>query len=97
MPRYVALTSWSDQGIHDVKGTLQRAEQVQDLARQMGGDMHTLLWTQGRYDLIAITDVPDDATMAAIALRIGMSGNVRTEVLRAFDAEEMGQIIAKLG
>ncbi len=96
MPRYVTLASWTDQGIRDVKGTLQRAEQVRTMARDLGGEMPTLYWTQGRYDLIAVTDAPDDATVAAIALRIGMSGNVRTEVLRAFDAEEMGQIITKL-
>ncbi|MDQ3513457.1 MAG: GYD domain-containing protein [Chloroflexota bacterium] len=97
MPRYVTLASWTDQGIHDVRETLSRAEQVRTMARELGGDMHTLYWTQGRYDLIAVTDAPDDATVAAVALRIGMSGNVRTEVLRAFDAEEMGQIITKLG
>jgi len=71
------------------------------MARELGGDMPTPYWTQGRYDLIAVTDAPDDATVAAIALRIalriGMSGNVRTEVWRAFDAEEMGQIISTLG
>jgi len=97
MPRYVTLGSWTDQGVRDVRETLARAEAVQTMAREMGGDMHTLYWTQGRYDLIAVTDAPDDATIAAIMLRIGMRGNVRTEVLRAFDAEEMGQIISKLG
>ncbi len=97
MSRYVILCSWTDQGIHHARETLRRAEQVQTMTREMGGDMHTLYWTQGRYDIIAVIDAPDDATLAAIALRLGMSGNVRTEVLRAFDAEEMGQIITKLG
>ncbi len=97
MPQFVVLTSWTDQGIRNVKETLARAEQVRTMAREMGGEMHTLYWTQGRYDIIAVIDAPDDATLAAIALRLGTSGNVRTEVLRAFDAEEMGQIVAKLG
>ncbi len=97
MSRYVILCSWTDQGIRDVKVTLQRGEQVRTMTREMGGDLHTLYWTQGRYDLVAVADAPDDATIAAITLRIGTAGNVRTEVLRAFDAEEMGGIIAKLG
>ena len=97
MPQYVVLTTWTDQGIRDVKETVRRAEQVREQVRQMGGNMHTLYWTQGRYDLIAITEAPDDATVAAITLGIGASGSVRTEVLRAFDAEEMGSIISKLG
>lgn len=97
MPQYVTLVSWTDQGVRDVKETVRRAEQVRELVRQMSGDMHTLYWTQGRYDLIAITEAPDDETMAAISLRIGSTGSVRTEVLRAFDAAEMGRVLAKLG
>ena len=97
MPQYVTLVNWTDQGVRDVKQTVQRAEQVREQVRQLGGNMHTLYWTQGRYDLIAITEAPDDATVAAISLRIGSTGSVRTEVLRAFDAEEMGSVLAKLG
>lgn len=97
MSRYVILVQWTDQGIRDVTQTLDRAAQVRGLVEQMGGSMPTLLWTQGRYDLVAITEAPDDATVAAISLKIGSSGSVRTEVMRAFDAEEMGGILAKLG
>jgi uncharacterized protein with GYD domain len=97
MPRYVVLVNWTDQGIRDVKETLQRAEQAHGLGQQLGGDMHTLYWTQGRYDLVVVMEAPDDETVAAICLRLGASGSVRTEVLRAFDAEEMGRILAKVG
>ena len=97
MPRYVVLTQWTDQGIRNVAQTLDRGAQVRGLVESMGGSMPTLLWTQGRYDIVAITEAPDDATVAAIALKLGQSGNVRTEVMRAFDAEEMAGILAKLG
>lgn len=44
------------------------------------------------------SEVPsDDETVAAISFRIGATGSVRTEVLRAFDAAEMGRVLAKLG
>lgn len=51
---------------------------------------------QGRYDLVGIIEAPDDETAAAVGLRAGMAGAVRTETLRAYDAEEMGRILAKL-
>ncbi len=97
MPRYVTLTSWTDQGVRDAKETVRRAEQVRQMVEQMGGRMETLFWTQGRYDLIAVTEAPDDETVAAIGLRIAAQGAVRTETLRAYDAEEMGRILQKLG
>jgi uncharacterized protein with GYD domain len=96
MPRFVTLVKWTEEGIRDVKQTTQRAEQVRRLAEEMGGRLDVILWTLGRYDLVAVTDLPDEETAAAMALRVVSQGRVRTEVLRAFDAEEMGRILQKL-
>ena len=63
----------------------------------MGGRLETVLWTQGRYDLVAVGEMPDAETAAAATLRIASQGAVRTEALRAFDAEEMVRVLAKLG
>ncbi len=97
MPRYVILVNWTEQGARDVKETTQRADQVRQLVEQAGGRLDALYWTQGRYDLVGVMDVPDEETGAALALRAGMTGTTRTETLRAYDAEEMGRILAKLG
>jgi uncharacterized protein with GYD domain len=97
MPRYIGLIKWTDQGIRNVKETVQRAQQVRQIVEQMGGRMDALYWTQGRYDIVAILEAPDDETATAMVLRIGQAGNVRTETLRAFDAEEMERILSKLG
>jgi uncharacterized protein with GYD domain len=96
MPKYVVLVNWTDQGIKDVKDTVQRAEQVSQLVQKHGGQMETLLWTQGRYDLVGFIDLPDDETFAAVGLQIGMVGAVRTESLRAFTADEMSSLLQRL-
>ena len=97
MVRHVVLINWTDQGIRSVGETTQRAEQVRQLIEQMGGRLAHVFWTQGRYDLVGVIEAPDAETAAAIGLRLGMTGATRTETLRAFDAEEMGRILAKLG
>ncbi len=96
MPRYVILINWTEQGARSVTETTHRADQVRQMIEQMGGRMETLLWTQGRYDLVGIIEAPDEETAAAIGLRAGMAGAVRTETLRAYDADEMSRILAKL-
>jgi uncharacterized protein with GYD domain len=95
MPKYVVLVNWTDQGIKAVKDTVQRAEQVGQLVQKNGGQME-LFWTQGRYDLVGIMDLPDDETFAAVSLQIGMIGAVRTESLRAFTADEMSAVLQRL-
>lgn len=97
MAKYVVLVNWTDQGIRDAAATVQRAEQVRQVAEQLGGREDLILWTQGRHDLIGVYDLPNDEALAVLALRVGSAGAVRTETLRAFTAEEMGRILGRLG
>ena len=56
----------------------------------------TFYLTMGRYDIVAISEAPDDGAAAKVALAIGSAGNVSTETLRAFTEEEYREIIAAL-
>lgn len=96
MPKYVGLSTWTEQGIAALADTTRRAEQVREVAARMGCRLEALYWTQGRYDLVSIVDAPDDETAAALTLRIVGRGAVRTETLRAFDATEMDAVVARL-
>lgn len=96
MASYVVLCNFTDQGIRNVKESVHRAEAVEAAARKMGITMTQILWTQGAHDIVVLFDAPDEATMTAFGLAVGMQGNVRTETLRAFSRAEMGAILAKL-
>ncbi len=95
MPTYIILGKWTQQGIENVKDTLNRAGQVQQLAEQMGGRFN-LYWTQGEYDFVGIADFPDEESVNAFALAAGSRGSVRTQMLRAYSAEEMERILSRL-
>lgn len=97
MPRYVGLMNWTDQGIRSAKDTVKRRRQVEESFAKMGITLETVLWTQGRYDLVGIMEAPDDATVAAAMLTVGGQGNLRTETMRAFSAEEMEGVLGRLG
>ena len=97
MATFVSLMNWTDQGIKDFRDTAKRAEAFTGLVQQHGGSVKAIYWTLGEYDLVAVTEAPDDETATAVALLLGSLGNVRTVTLRAFAAEEMGRIIAKTG
>jgi uncharacterized protein with GYD domain len=97
MPTYVSLIKWTDQGIRDVKGTVDRGEQNRQAIEAVGGRVVGVWWTQGPYDLVAVTEWPDEDSAMAFLLRMGMAGTTRTETLRAFGAEDMRRILATLG
>ena len=97
MTTYVSLINWTEQGIKDFRDTTQRAEDFSRLVESSGGMVRQLLWTVGKYDIVAIADFPDDETAVAALLRVGSAGNIRSNTLRAFNAEEMADIIRRTG
>ena len=87
--------NWTQKGIENVKDSPKRLKQAQELAESLGGTL-TLYYTMGRYDFVTIAEFPDDELCAQFLLDIGRGGNVRTETLKAFTANEATKIIAKL-
>lgn len=97
MATYIALTSFTDQGMRTVKDTVKRADAVKEGASKFGVKVKDIFWTQGQYDLMVVFEASDDAALAAFGLTIGAAGNVRTQTMRAFSRDEMNQIIGKMG
>ena len=97
MATYIVLTSFTDQGLRTIKDTTKRADAVKETARKMGIETKSLYWTVGKYDVVVTFEAPDDASMTALSLAIGSSGNVRTQTMRAFSKDEMSGVLAKLG
>jgi len=96
MATFVVLAKFTDQGIRNVKQTINRAESFKQLAAMTGIRVKSIYWTLGRYDLVAICDVPDDEDATALSLSISSRGNVRCETLRAFSFDEMKKILSKM-
>ena len=95
MPSYVALMTWTDQGVKSFKDSVDRAEAAEVALSPVGIKFKDLYWTVGSYDLVGIFDAPDDETLAAALLALAAQGNLRTTTLRAFTANEMKGVIAK--
>src|SRR5262245_3586744 len=96
MATYVVLANFTDQGIKTAKDSPKRAEAFKQMAKTFGVTVKEIFWTQGRYDIVALTEAPDELTATALNLSLGSLGNIRTESLRAFSAEEMAKIVAKM-
>ena len=46
---------------------------------------------------MTVVDFPDDETATAALLRVGSLGSIRSNTLRAFNAEEIEAIIGRAG
>jgi len=97
MPLYVVLYNLTEQGIRDIRATVQRAKDGQAESEELGFKMHHILWTQGPYDVVAIIEAPDEQAMMAGLMNIAEAGNARSLTMRAFTADEMDQAIRRMG
>jgi len=96
MAMYIVLGCFSDQGIRTVKDTTKRADAAREAAKKLGATLKEVYWTIGQYDVVALVEAPDDATVTAFGLNTGKAGNLRTETLRAFTQTEMEAILGKV-
>lgn len=96
MVTYVGLMNFTDKGIQSVKDTTKRAAAAKEMAKKVGVNMRELVWTMGKYDLVCILEAENEQAIAAFSLATAMQGNVRTHSLRAYSADEMDSILAKV-
>ena len=96
MPSYVTLVKWTDQGIRNVKDAPKRADAFEAAVKATGGSLKGIYLVMGEYDLVVVSEAPNDETVTKLALSVAMQGNVRTVTMRAYDREEFRKIIASL-
>ena len=96
MPTYIALSTFTDQGIRAVRDTTKRAAAVKELAASFGVDMRNIYWTLGEFDLVVIIEAADEMAATTFAMSVGAAGNIRTHTLRAFNAQEMDGILGRM-
>lgn len=96
MATFIVLASFTDQGIKNVKQTIERAEAFKHMATKAGASVKDMYWTLGSRDVVAICEAADDETATALSLSVAMRGNVRSETLRAFSLAEMKAILDKV-
>jgi uncharacterized protein with GYD domain len=96
MPTYVTLINYTEQGVKTFKDLPSRLEETRKAGEAVGATLSAFYLTMGQYDAVVISEAPDDATVARLALAAAGRGNVRTETLRAFTEDEAKQIAADL-
>ncbi len=96
MPTYVSLIRYTDQGIRTIKDSPARLETVKKALKAAGGELKQFFLAMGRYDIVFISEAPNDETVATVSLGLSALGNVRTETLRVFTEDEFRKIVGSL-
>ncbi len=97
MATYITLGNFTEQGVRAIQDTTRRADALRAKAKTLGITVKDVFWTLGSVDTVTIVDAPDEAAVTALWMSVGAQGNLRTQTLRAFTADEVGPILKNLG
>jgi len=93
MPRFVVLGNFTQKRIETIKGLPESLKEGPKLLASFGVKIRELVFTMGRYDLVAIVEAPDAEAISKAFLSWGSKGLLRTEILTGFTAEKMIELV----
>lgn len=96
MPTYIALVKFTPTGFKNIKNQPEVLAKIKKDYEAAGCKLVANYLTMGQYDLVTISEAPDDETLARLFLYFAEFGTVQSETLRAFTEEEYLKIIAAL-
>jgi uncharacterized protein with GYD domain len=96
MPTYVTLYKWTDQAAKDVKNAPARFQVSRKLIESLGGKVLGVYVTMGEYDVVIMSELPNDEVACNVALSIASKGNVKSTTMRAFTESEFSDVVKKL-
>ena len=92
MARYMTLIRFTEQGARSLQKSAARASAFHKAADKAGVKVEAQLWTAGSCDGVLILSGEETKIFRCLA-QLGALGNVHTETMRAFDADEFKAIV----
>jgi uncharacterized protein with GYD domain len=96
MPTYITLWNYTQHGIENIEDSPDRLDAAVELMESLGGELKGFYLTMGAYDLVTVAEFPDDDAAAKAMLRIGASGAVSSETMKAWPEADYRDLIADL-
>ncbi len=97
MSKFMVRGSYSTEGLKGLvrEGGTSRRDAVKAAVESVGGTLETFLYGFGENDLYIIVDVPDQETMTAISLAIGVSGALSPNTIALLTPEQVDAAVKK--
>lgn len=97
MPKYLIQANYVGEGVKGIlkEGGTSRRAAAEKLVKSLGGTVEAFYFAFGETDVYVIADLPDNVSMASIALTISSSGAVTARTTVLMTPEEVDQAVKK--
>lgn len=97
MPKYLLQVSYTAQGTAGLlkEGGSKRREAAEALVKSLGGSLESVYYAFGECDVVAIADLPNNASVAAASMVLAASGALTAKTTVLLTHEEIDQACEK--
>jgi uncharacterized protein with GYD domain len=97
MPKYLLHVNYVGDGTKGLikEGGTSRRAVAEKACKSVGGTLESLYFAFGDTDAYAVADIPDNASMAALALTIAATGSVAVKTTVLLTPDEVDQAVKK--
>jgi uncharacterized protein with GYD domain len=97
VPKYLLLTNYVGEGVKGLlkEGGTSRRAAAEKAVASVGGTLDAFYYAFGETDAYVIVDVPDHASMTAIALTVSATGAVTVKTVVLLTPEEVDEAAKK--
>ena len=99
MPKYLLRATYTAEGVKGLMkdGGTKRQAAAHRLIESLGGTLEAFYFAFGETDIVAIADMPDNASIAAASLTIGGTGALTGHITVLLAPEDLDQAVKKSG
>ena len=97
MAKFLVCGNYIGEGIQGLlaEGGSSRVSVIEKLAASLGGKVECVYYAFGEYDIYGILDMPDNASMAAFAMKATSGGRVALKSVALMTAAEIDEAAKK--
>jgi uncharacterized protein with GYD domain len=96
MPIYVVLGNFTQKRIETIKNLPEGIKDGRKTFESFGVKLLQLVFTMGRYDVVAIFEAPNEDAITKGLISWGSKGILRTETLTGFTPEKMIELVKEI-
>ena len=94
MPKYLMLSTLSDQGLQTLRANPDRLREVNKDVEELGAKVIHQWFVLGPYDFVNIVEAENAAVVAEVSIALGARGSVQTQ---SYEMLEVDDLIKLLG
>jgi uncharacterized protein with GYD domain len=97
MPKYLFEADYLSEGINGLlkEGGTRRLAAVDELFKSLGGTVEAFYYSFGDEDVFIIGDLPDNASAAALAIRVNAAGVTTCKMTVLLTPQEVDEAVKK--